>query len=962
MNISKFTIQKSFAINAGAGSGKTYALSRRYINALLGFDFFREKGFDELYYDSLKLASTKEIVTITYTEAAALEMKERIFGLISKILSFDMLNEKDGDKSSIEAALSDLSAEQKEYVMQTLQRALIESSDAKISTIHSFCLDILRTNADIARFDANIEIVKEDEKSQMIDEAIFLTLNDPKNASDVEELTQYLNLYFLNTIFQKYATSSTFRSSFDAFDENSLDEDILKAIIRDLYPLPDKTPLEAEISDDEQRFDWLDKYYENFYNFNAVAWKDVKDEKAPSLGVKKYSQLDAAKKYMDSIVGIYANIDDIREILFYKKISLLKGLMKQIKAMYDRTLHEAGKLDFDEIIFKTHQLIKDVKSNIKYMMVDEFQDTNSVQYEIIKGMLNENTNLFVVGDNKQSIYSFQGAEIEVFNDAIEDRTYLSSVEPMDVNFRSDGVVLEYINKIFANILKADDRLKLLKQNYEASPQALHVSSAEKEDKGSFHFLINPIDNASKQEEGSEYAQIAKFIANIKCGKLPEYQHIREKIDKNEKAIAVVFDASTKMLELKHYLGIYNIECKVSASENFYHTKEINDISNILMAMQQPNNRFYKTAALRSSLLQYSDDEIYHIISENKEVKELSELKKLFEVMALSEFIVHIYQEYSFMEIWNYYEDSEQKRANLDKFLFKALEFESSNGNDIYTFLKMIENNIYFSNAKEDEAFFKSDNLESIELCTIHSTKGLAYPMVIVANCEKNINTQIQSDTIKYNSFSLAKDSTTKLVTGFKINGYEPLTFRVLKEIDKKKHLAEKKRLLYVALTRAEHDVVISASIKNTKTNGINVSDTSYLGLIIKGLGYNAKMLYENNYEESIKGFEDIVVEQEKKKITNETVILEPLNFEQYQKPRSATNNTQEDTVSTAARYGTVIHKIIELYWDKLADIDHTLLYEKYNINDIIEQKKISASIERFLHLLKDFYKAMCMKS
>ena len=143
MNLNKFTIQKSFAISAGAGSGKTYTLSRRYINAILGFDFFREKGFDDIYYENLKPATTKQIVTITYTEAAALEMKERIFGLISKILMVDSLEDKDGDKESILEAFKALNDQQKSYVIETLQQALVQSSDSKISTIHSFCLDIL---------------------------------------------------------------------------------------------------------------------------------------------------------------------------------------------------------------------------------------------------------------------------------------------------------------------------------------------------------------------------------------------------------------------------------------------------------------------------------------------------------------------------------------------------------------------------------------------------------------------------------------------------------------------------------------------------------------------------------------------------------------------------------------------------------------------------------------------------
>ena len=161
MSLNKFTIQKSFAISAGAGSGKTYTLSRRYINAILGFDFFREKGFDDIYFENLKPATTKQIVTITYTEAAALEMKERIFGLISKILTVNDLNDKDGDKESILEALKVLTDEQNSYVIESLQQALKQSSDAKISTIHSFCLDILKTNADVAKFDSAVNIVKD---------------------------------------------------------------------------------------------------------------------------------------------------------------------------------------------------------------------------------------------------------------------------------------------------------------------------------------------------------------------------------------------------------------------------------------------------------------------------------------------------------------------------------------------------------------------------------------------------------------------------------------------------------------------------------------------------------------------------------------------------------------------------------------------------------------------------------
>ena len=464
--LNKFTIQKSFAISAGAGSGKTYTLSRRYINAILGFDFFKELGFTDTYFENLKLATTKQIITITYTEAAALEMKERIFALVSKILSISDLDDIDTDKKSILDAFSDLNSEQKSYVTKTLKQALVQSSDAKISTIHSFCLDILKTNADIAKFDSQIDIIKDDEKDKLINESIFQTLNNPQNKEIIKEISKYLNLYFIDNIFKKYATSSTFRKEFDSFDENSLDERTLKFLLLDIFKLPDVKDDYEILCDkfDEEKLepkykDFLAKYIENYFNFNAVSWGDLSREFEVSIAFNKipFNRMKDIKpnveniKSFDNFYGVYKPINQEKESLFYKKIELLKSLMKEVKSVYDAKLKELGKLDFDEIISKTHEIIKNVDLDIKYMMVDEFQDTNTTQYEIIKNALNKDSNLFVVGDSKQSIYSFQGAQIEVFNDAIEDKNYIYSVEPMDINFRSDGVVLDNVNKIFSKI-------------------------------------------------------------------------------------------------------------------------------------------------------------------------------------------------------------------------------------------------------------------------------------------------------------------------------------------------------------------------------------------------------------------------------------------------------------------------------------------------------------------------------
>ena len=223
-------------------------------------------------------------------------------------------------------------------------------------------------------------------------------------------------------------------------------------------------------------------------------------------------------------------------------------------------------------------------------------------------------------------------------------------------------------------------------------------------------------------------------------------------------------------------------------------------------------------------------------------------------------------------------------------------------------------------------------------------------MVILANSDKNVYSQIQSDSIKHNSFTLVSNNEKKLITGFKVDDYEPLSFRLLKQIDKLKHLAEKKRLLYVALTRAEHDVIISANMKNS-----NISDSSYLGMIVNGLGINSEDLFNKDFEGCITNLENIEISKETKVLENKEVVLKELKFEEYIKPISATSSSiNEDNLAT--KLGTITHKIFELYWNKFDEIDIELILNKFEIIEENEQLKIKNSIENFKS--SDVYKLL----
>jgi len=959
LNINKFTIQKSFAINAGAGSGKTYTLSRRFINALVGFDYFREEyEYQEDHYDVLKPATVDEIVTITYTEAAALEMKGRIFELVRKILIFDSLDANDGDFSSIEEANAHINTSQKTYLLEKLQKAYTQSANAKISTIHAFCLDIIKANADIAKIDTKLDIIKDDEKAKELSSIIFEVLNDDKNRDLVLDISADVSMFFMDKFIEKYISSSKFRKDLDGFNQESISVNTYKKIISELYPLPDIQEAQEELEEDTLRLEWLTKYYENFYNFNAKAWKDVNpSEKTPSLGDKSFPVTNLFKTALDKLVQYYAPIDTELEALFFTKIAQLKTLLSQIKSSYDTRLQELGKIDFDTIITKTLEIIPTVDSKYKYIMVDEFQDTNAIQFDIVKESCGSDTNLFVVGDSKQSIYSFQGAEIEIFNDAINDTNMFTTVADMSQNHRSDGVVLENVNDIFDHLLQPKTHLNLISQNYEAQAQKLTVFKEKRAKKGSFEFLFTS--KPYEDEELNELDSIAQLVANIAQNKEKRYKNISTLVQEKKKAIAILFDSSTKMLLLKQKLRKKGITAKVSASEDFYQTREVNDIFNLLKALYILQNtkesytakeKYFLAGAMRSNILRVSDDAInQHFINNTIPVK-LKDYKEILNTNTLSQAIKQIVDESNLLSVYTHLNDVEQVKANIEKFLHLALEYEQSDESSLYRFLALLENSIYMSEAKEDEAFYKSESSNSIEICSIHSTKGLAYPLVLLANAEKSLFSQITSDSLKHNSFTLSGEK--KEIVGFKLKDYIPLSHRVVKEIDKLKHFAEKKRLLYVALTRAEHDVIISATLAQKKDGGISLREDSYLAMILgarvaseKEITVVQELLALYNPNNNIK-IEPIV--QKKRQISYQTQTLEALEFTPREKLISATQSASDlkPKNNKAAELGTLTHKIIEMHWQNFQD-NSQAIFHKHAIYDKNEQEIISKHMQNF---------------
>ncbi len=975
-NINKFSIQKSFAISAGAGSGKTYTLSRRYINAVLGFDFFVEKSSQRngIKNKEQNRATLSQIVTMTYTEAAALEMKERIFALMQKVVNFAKLPKKDGDYDSIAMGMKKLSDEDKSYVIQTLQEAIQNSNEAFISTIHSFCLDTIKEHSDIAKLDSEIAIIQADEQRKILDEIKTQVLS----SDEVKTLSVFRRVdnFKAFQIIDKYATDAKFRESLDRFLTRPIAHQTYIDMIKELYPIPAMfDELEAEVAsrnDSDNTFTYIEKYLQNFHNFEAMVWKEADDAKAPTLSKDTLLKEWAITTKKD-LPSVYTQkLDPNLEREFLTQLNMLHQLLRTIHQAYLQRLKKENKLDFDAIIAKTAEIIKQVPTDYMYIMVDEFQDTNELQNTIVS-QIAKGRNLFVVGDAKQSIYSFQGAELEVFHDAVNALERVA----MNINYRSDKEILTFVNDIFRVLFEQDSTKKLIASNYKAQFTSEDELKANKRKKGSVEFLISQ--EVHKDTNDEQFKDIAKFIKAIKENKIAGYEEVKDAIKQKKKAIAIVFDASSKMLSLKRELNRLGIECKVSATENFYHTREINDIFFILKSIEllnrkrdklqkaqevnlYKNEKFYLAGALRSGAFRYDEKKIVALF--RQDIQELidvfAEYLELANILPTSALIKQIVEKSRLLEVYLYLGDIAQREANIQKLITLAIEYETNEANDLYSFLEELERNIYFNDEiKEDEAFYKSENVESVELCTIHSTKGLAYPMIILAQSEKGLHHNATGTMgLSFNTFTLNEKERYSAV-GFKIREYEPLIYRILKQIGKNKHEAEKKRLLYVALTRAEHNLVIAGSLYKTAKDEIGLSDNSYLGWITNRVfGLDKEIVFEQTPNEKIRFIDTTKFANiQGEKISPHS--LEVVDFAhqevQFQTTTKKIASKDEEAkeiinenLAKQARIGTIIHSVLQRYWDKFEDkymIES--IFKKYMILDEDIKQKLLIYIQNF---------------
>ncbi len=950
-------IDENLLVNAGAGTGKTMVLVERYLNIL-------ENG---------KLEKGKEIesiVAITFTKKAAQEMIERIR---------EKLREK--------------------YTEDEKWRSLYRDiGKSNISTIHSFCSRILRENPIAANIDPMFEILEDIEAEKILKSSIMDILSN--------KIESELDLYKLYSELEASTISSLIDDFYYLYNNiRNTGEDLEK--LKNKY-MKNIKQLDMDLNDLDEIIKLVNYLMESLRSnakinnlLNEELWigfskgdyekKDLKD--ILNLILKN---LGTSKPYAEAIEKLKNTINKVFKSFEMENIKLYKLIMDiiiEIDLSYSKKKRELSVLDYDDLQLKVLSLLdnKDIKreyqNKYRYIMIDEFQDINKIQKDIFYKLSSkkedlDRNNLFVVGDPKQSIYGFRGSDLNVFYQVLEDIRELKdeNIITLDDNYRTSSNIMKFINNIFTNLM--GERYNKLKSNIE-SKKNISIEVLESDE------LEIP-----KDISPAEYSR--SFEANLISTR------IRDLVDSgkyNYGDIALLFRSTKRDYIYEESFKKYNIPYYNTGGRGYFQRQEILDIINAFKAVVSPKDLISNIGFLRSPMIGLSDIQIYNIMREDgsiyeklksKLLKSKSGEEEIFKIFKIYEYL-YDYKNYhtnsdlieEILNITDYREllllknESRQSIANLDKFIQLIKDFEFMRKDESIDILEYIEE---LKNRDESQAKVESERENVVKIMTIHKSKGLEYPVIIIPEMSSGSFT----DNSKIN---FHKD----IGIGLKLRDSSGI-YDEIKELQKVEEYEEDKRILYVAMTRAEELLILgmqgaNRGFKKMLNKYIEDEEVKKIQRIISNDGENLqvkKIKEEYFLENSIikkpgnifedKNFSNQIID--KFSITQFLTFKEcerKYFFKYYKKLDKMENllksedgeelildsneleinkNSEMDPFTK----GNIVHEFTELYEPGM---DHIKLLSdiayKYNVDYIREKFELEIYINNFLEQYSDSY-------
>lgn len=832
---------RSMLVSAAAGSGKTAVLVERIISMIT---------------DETRPVDIDQLLVVTFTNAAASEMRERVFKAIEKKLEEDPQNVH-------------------------LQRQATLVHNAQITTIDSFCLHVIRNHFHRISLEPGFRIGDEGElkllREDVCDKVLesfyeskdprFLSFSDSYSTARSDagirgmilQLFDYSQSYpwpgeWLSACAKQYRAETEeeleqkpWVSDFLAYLHIRM-EDMLaqyKAVYR--YTLDEDGPqmYEETVRDDLGQMEnllscrhlsqWREQLQQMEFKRLSAARKYAGSEDKKNAVTQ---MRDRVKKQIKTLEKDYFSVSPQRHLELLQKTSVmaetLVELTQAFAECYAREKAEKNILDFHDVEHFALNVLVDADTKLptataqeyqkqfREIMIDEYQDSNYVQEALltaVSGILEGRENLFMVGDVKQSIYRFRLARPEIFMEKYNTFTLRTSEKDdsrkqridLHRNFRSRGEVIGIVNDIFGRIMGRD----LGNVEYDAQSALYQGASFCDEKEGECYapecITVEP-DPYSNDDRMTEARVVAARIRElIDGGEIPGKQY--------RDVVILLRSLSGWAESFQKVFDQEGIPLIVSSRTGYFSAKEVQTVLAFLRVIDNPRQDIPLAAVMRSPIGGFSPAQLAKIRADCPDrpfyecVREkaggfwdmLASFRKRVSYTPVHLLLQQILDETGYLNYVTALPGGEQRRANLDMLLEKAIAYEQTSYQGLFHFVRYIDRLMKYD-VDYGEAEMLQEQENAVRLMTIHKSKGLEFPIVFVSGLGKKFNMTDSSGNMIFHP-----------VYGFGLKWFDlerrtksdTLIRKIFSIETKKENLGEELRVLYVALTRAKEKLILT---------------------------------------------------------------------------------------------------------------------------------------------------------
>ncbi|HUT90211.1 MAG TPA: UvrD-helicase domain-containing protein [Thermoguttaceae bacterium] len=838
----------SVALSAGAGCGKTFVLTERFL-AQLDPDGPQAGPAEMVSHEGEALSDGDAhprlagLVAITFTERAAREMRDRIRAACRRRV--------------LEAPDAEV-----DYWLDLIR----ELDSARISTIHSFCGTLLRAHAVEAGLDPRFRVLEQAQADTLLYELVDDELRNRLIARD-EAVIDLVFEFGLESLRGMVAALLGMRHQIDwpqwrdvtpdelvgrweTFSRELAGPRLSEAIARSdaaqsllriaREQCPDHPTMRDRCAVLLERLPRLPESTDPAGDLGAI----FESAKVQGAGGKKawpseevYAEFrDAAKKLREQIKGAQNDVAfDATAALPAAEAGLrLLSVAEGVHEAYEARKHDLAAMDFNDLLIHAKRLLTAPESRelrgrlaaqIRLLLVDEFQDTDPVQVELVKALcdpLLTRGKLFFVGDYKQSIYRFRGADPHVFR-ALRGEIPPEGRLPLTLNFRSQPAILHFVNALFSDAMDSDYEPLAANRPQVGPEPAIELLWAPEE---------------SPQERSGRSARLRRREADWIARRLRAMLDRGDPIVWDEEAaergepgtravrpgdVALLFRALSDVQHYEEALQRYAIPYYLVGGHAFYAQQEIYDLLNLLRSLAGRCDEVSLVGVLRSPIFALEDETLFWLAqqpgglsgglfaetppdelgdAQRRRVEfardTLADLRAMKDRVPIAELVDEALARTGYDAVLLAEFLGERKLANLRKLVDQARSFDRSG---IFSLSDFITRLAEFVARQPDEplAATHPEASDVVRLMTIHQSKGLEFPVVVVPDLDR---------AARASSASVA--FTPPLGPMVKSSG--PSGFRLHAAMEREEDRAEMIRLLYVATTRAADYLILSGGV------------------------------------------------------------------------------------------------------------------------------------------------------